>query len=450
MPYIDTRSRVCQRLTAGPLPPKPAGVWRRWLGVVLVLSLGTRASRAAEPIPGAVERERCGQPVCHNSVQPWSGTGVRLDEFRVWRDADAHHRSFATLDAPRSRAIAARLGGPPATEREDCLACHATAGPSPRDVGCETCHGSGTWVEAHSAPGARHADNVRAGLRPLDDPVERAALCVGCHLGAGPPTALGHRLLAAGHPRLAFELDSLSADQPAHYRTADYPARGKHASSAMQLWAVGEGVALSRQLARIARVSDDAYWPELAVYDCSACHHAVGGHALPASARTPGVPPLDLGSAAAYGILLAGIDAAAARDVASGAAALQDAAARRAPDVAARATALRTRVDATIAEVAGWTPDAAALRALLARLSVPSAAPARVPYTTAEQLFFGVQATLVTAKRSGSLPAGRLHAARRATGRLYDAVRSHEAYDPVAFGAAQTALAAALAARDDR
>ena len=60
-------------------------------------------------------------------------------------------------------------------------------------------------------------------MRALDAPLVQAQVCVGCHVGAPakdgvPARDLNHDLMAAGHPRLIFELSSYQANMPPHWR----------------------------------------------------------------------------------------------------------------------------------------------------------------------------------------------------------------------------------------
>ena len=139
--------------------------------------------------------------------------------------------------ASRTRdAIAERLGLGPAAQADACLDCHADNVPEALrgerfqlsdGVGCEACHGgAGDWLVAHyNDPGAGHASNVKAGLYPADDLMARGSLCLSCHLGTADKFAT-HRMMAAGHPRLTFELDTftelwrLAGSQP-HYQVDD-------------------------------------------------------------------------------------------------------------------------------------------------------------------------------------------------------------------------------------
>jgi hypothetical protein len=399
--------------------------------VTVLLALGAllsaTAPASAEDAGEARARERCGTPVCHNSVRPWRGTGMRLDEVRVWRERDAHRRSYAVLLDQRSRRIARRLGSEPAERRADCLACHASGTPA-GSVACEACHGDGAWVETHSRPGASHADSVARGLRPLGEPRQRADLCVSCHLGGAPPEVVDHRLLAAGHPRLGFELDSLTALEPPHWRTS---------APAVVVWAVGQGLAAARLLDAVAGESPDAPWPALELFDCQSCHHEVGTHRAAGGSGRPGVPRRAVGALVAYAAVLRATDA--------------DEGAALAADAAALATASRAdargageRVRHGLDRLARWTPEAASLVRILDALASAGGDGAPLPYTTAEQVFYGLQSTLVTVKRTNALSDRRRRAIHRQVLRLADVVQAHERYDAWACAAVLRDLRATL------
>lgn len=70
---------------------------------------------------------------------------------------------------------------------------------------------------------AKHQANVAAGLKKLEDPVVRAGVCVDCHFGSAKDGQfVTHRMMAAGHPRMGFELDLFSSLQAHHQEDVDY------------------------------------------------------------------------------------------------------------------------------------------------------------------------------------------------------------------------------------
>jgi hypothetical protein len=253
----------------------------------------------------------CATSQCHGSAVPRDGSSVLQNEYVTWTRDDPHSKSYEVLSNDESRAIAARLGIASARTADICLDCHADNVPQDRrgerfqisdGVGCEACHGgSESWLSTHyNVPAVSRADNLAAGLYPTDRLSARADLCLSCHLGTRDKFAT-HRIMAAGHPRLAFELDTfgeiwrVSGRQP-HYRMdADYRER-KGVISHSDTWAAGL-LAEGRQrlaLIRDPKVFSQGMFPELALYDCHACHRSMKSiewRSLPRHGGAgPGVP----------------------------------------------------------------------------------------------------------------------------------------------------------------
>ena len=246
----------------------------------------------------------CAGSTCHGRVEG-DGKVVRQDELAHWQDAasqgGAHSRAFAALASPRGSRIASALGLGAATSAPACLGCHSTDAPAalrgPRylqsdGVGCETCHGPASgWLASHYAVGSTHASNVAAGLRPLERPAVRAELCLDCHFGSeAPGHFVTHRMMAAGHPRVSFELDLFSAIQQHHDETPGYVAR-KGKTDHVRLWAVGQAEAVRRMVnlyAKPALASQGAF-PEFYFFDCHSCHRQIDDN--PARARQFEVNP---------------------------------------------------------------------------------------------------------------------------------------------------------------
>ena len=227
----------------------------------------------------------CATGVCHGKLTPQKDKNVWLNEYRVWSADDQHARAYQTLLAPESKAIADKLGIASAQTSELCLNCHTdNVKQSQRGakfqlsdgIACEACHGGGArWIETHAETTATHADNLTKGMYATEQPAARAKLCIGCHLGAEDRFAT-HRIMGAGHPRLSFELDAFSTNQPAHYTVDEDYLRRKGHIEGFNLWLAG-------QLASAQRFVDlasghwlrgtETMYPELAFYDCHACHH---------------------------------------------------------------------------------------------------------------------------------------------------------------------------------
>ncbi|MDH4048505.1 MAG: cytochrome c family protein [Gammaproteobacteria bacterium] len=253
----------------------------------------------------------CAASQCHGSAVPRDGSNVFQNEYVTWTQNDPHSGAYQALNGELSLAIARRLGIGDPREADICLDCHADNVAAGRrgerfqisdGVSCEACHGGAQkWLSTHyNAPAVSHADNVAAGLYPGDQVKARADLCLSCHLGTRDKFAT-HRIMAAGHPRLAFELDTFTelwrtAGRQPHYRVdADYRQR-KAVNGHGYTWGAGL-VADGRQ--RLALImspgfAGGAMFPELGLYDCHACHRSmksVQWRRLPRQGGAgPGVP----------------------------------------------------------------------------------------------------------------------------------------------------------------
>jgi hypothetical protein len=145
-------------------------------------------------------------------------------------------------------------------------------------VSCEGCHGPASgWLSSHYAVGASHAANVARGMIPLEDPKARASQCLDCHFGsADQGQFVNHRIMAAGHPRISFELDLFSTLQQHHNQDGDYAQR-KGRTNSVQMWAVGQAMALERSLSLFANPArgTEGVFPEFYFFDCHTCHRRI-------------------------------------------------------------------------------------------------------------------------------------------------------------------------------
>jgi len=288
----------------------------RWAGLLLA----TLAAGAELPQSGAARHEgvaTCAAAQCHGSAVAREGSNVLQTEYVTWTQDDPHARAWQVLSSEESRAMAMRLGLPSAVEAGVCLDCHADNVEADRrgerfqlsdGVGCEACHGgAGNWLATHdNVPAIRHEDNVAAGLYPTDRAAERAVLCMSCHLGTRSKFAT-HRLMAAGHPRLSFELDTFTelwrtAGRQPHYRVDDDYRERKSAGSHSYAWATGLLAEARQRLSLVVEPAfgGDGIFPELGLYDCHACHRTlktVQWRRLPRHGSAgPGVPFLNDGA----------------------------------------------------------------------------------------------------------------------------------------------------------
>jgi len=285
--------------------------------ILLALLLAFPATRAsAADLPATDARihlgvATCAASQCHGSAIPRDATGVLQNEYITWTQADPHSKAYEVLSNEQSQRIAARLGLGNAREARECLDCHADNVPVARrgekfqladGVGCEACHGGAErWIASHYNSGSvTRADNLAAGMYPTNAAMARAELCLSCHLGSENKFAT-HRMMAAGHPRLSFELDTFTelwrtlGRQPHFRNDSDYRER-KEVPSHSFTWAIGLVADARLRLDLIAsrRFEGIGMFPELAFYDCHACHRSmksVQWQALPRRGNAgPGLP----------------------------------------------------------------------------------------------------------------------------------------------------------------
>jgi len=294
--------------------------FQRLLTILVMFATSAFAS-AAELPESSTQRHlgvaTCAASQCHGSAIPRDATGVLQNEYVTWTQSDPHSKAYEVLSNEQSRLIAARLGIGSAREASICLDCHADNVAADKrgekfqltdGVGCEACHGGAeNWLSTHyNAPEVTHENNLAAGLFPNEDADDRADLCLSCHLGTRNKFAT-HRIMAAGHPRLAFELDTFTelwrtAGRQPHYRLdADYHER-KTVDGHSYTWAAGL-LAEGRQRLDLIQSSYfdlPGMFPELALYDCHACHRSmktVQWRSLPRHGGAgPGVPFINDGT----------------------------------------------------------------------------------------------------------------------------------------------------------
>jgi len=407
----------------------------------------------------------CAGSTCHGRSEA-DGKIVRQDELMIWQDeaspAGAHSRAWRILAEPRSRRIAQRLGIGEATSAPMCLGCHATPAGGARGarfqtsdgVGCEGCHGAASgWLSSHYAVGANHAANVARGLVPLDNPRARAATCLDCHYGsADQGQFVNHRMMAAGHPRISFELDLFSTLQQHHNDDADYRARKGRASN-VQMWAIGQAMALDRSLGLYAgpRGSEGAF-PEFTFFDCHTCHRRISDDPRfePTAAGNPGRPiPSGMPAYNDENMIML---SAAARVAAPSLAARFDRDSRafhaaiakdRASAVAAAAT-LRDSARALAAAFASADLGREQVMAIIDSIAGQAISERFTDYAGSVQAVMATDTLLSALVGSGGVSEGNAEAIRADINAAYRAVRDPNAYSPRDFRANLGRAAAAI------
>ena len=415
-----------------------------WVIVAAALVASMSVATAAEGDVAAFKHlgvASCATSVCHGKVAPQPGKNVALNEYRLWSQDDRHAQAYRTLESAASKRMAARLGIPNATASKLCLDCHADNLPAAKrgpkfqisdGVGCEACHGGGEkWLESHASEGASHKDNVARGLYPSEQPLARAQLCLSCHLGTKDKFAT-HMIMGAGHPRLNFELEAFTANQPAHYEIDDDYVKRKGKIEGANLWVTGQMESAQRMatLLQTSLFHPAGMFPEFAFYDCHSCHHPMDKKREPAQASAAGVKPgslrLQTHNVLMLHVLATVIDPQGAPQLAS----LSGALVRAGQADTAAVNAAAGKLLAWLQSKNSWTTRAytrAEVIAIRKSLIAFAAADHAGDYATAEQVVLGAESLSYSLQdRDGR---------KAALDALYKAVERDTAFDPTRFAA---------------
>ena len=406
----------------------------------------------------------CASSTCHGR-QEATGPRVRQNELMTWQDpaslSGAHARAWTVLASPRSRDMARRLGISNPQTSAECIACHSDPAPNrgPRfaqsdGVGCEACHGGAGgstgedgWLASHAAVGASHADNLARGLWAINAPDVRAGVCLDCHFGSSKPGQfVSHRIMAAGHPRLAFELDLFTSLQSHHDEDADYATR-KTIVPGVKIWAIGQAKAVSRALALYPPRAGGAF-PEFYFFDCRSCHRSFSDDLrVDITARTnPGrpVPPGTVIWNDESLIMLAATARVAAPELAGE---LEDRS--RAFHVALAtdrtaaiqaASALAATSNALAARFAAQSFDPAQTFAMLEAV-LRAEAPRLTDYQGGAQAVMAADTLIASLVKDGTLSRDQAASLRPALDRAYTAARDANRWEPAALNRALADIA---------
>ena len=431
-----------------------------------VLVFGPSATAATES--GGVHEgvASCAGSTCH-SRQIDSGLNVRQDELITWQDrssvAGAHSRAYRVVYEPRGVAITRKMGLSGEGIAGQCLGCHADPAPTARrgarfqlsdGVGCEACHGASSgWLASHRGVEGTHLNNVARGMKALENPKVRAAVCLDCHFGGSKPGQfVSHEIMAAGHPRVNFELDLFSSLQKHWDVDADYVKRKGYAGG-VKTWAVGQAMALERALTLYAEPGRNrGAFPELYFFDCHSCHRQISDdpNARPTWQANPGRPiPSGQPPFNDENIIML---TAAAKVVAPGLAGRLEADSRAFHSALARDRGESLRAAAKLAGTARALADAfagqsfsrAETLAMLDAILTGEAARRYTDYTGAAQAVMAADTLLNALVASGDADRGTVARVRPLLDRAYAQVRDPNGWRPDAFRAtlAQTAQAA--------
>lgn len=433
----------------------------------LAIALGGTPSTAQSPADTAAPHlgvASCSGSTCHGR-QEGDGKTVRQDEIKLWQEESTaggtHSRALRLISTARGRAIAARLGIGDPTAAPMCLGCHADPARArgPRfqlsdGVGCEACHGGAqNWLQSHYTVGASHQRNVAQGMVPLENPKVRAGVCLDCHFGsADQGQFVNHRIMAAGHPRIAFEMDLFSTLQQHHNEDADY-ARRKGRTDNVRMWATGQAMALERALTLYStpRIGQEGVFPEFYFFDCHTCHRRISDDpdARTTDIRNPARPiPEGMPAFNDENMIML---SAAARVVAPDLARRFDADARAFHAALAQDRASAVAAAARLRQTAGALADAFSRRsfgraetfAIIDTIAGEAISPRFTDYEGSVQAVMALDTLLNALVNGGGVNGGAVGGVRADINRAYAAVREPNSYKPLEFrralgGAART------------
>ena len=252
-------------------------------------------SSASPTEPYLVGAGSCSASGCHNAN---GHSGTKGSEYSTWIASDPHAQASSVLGSDRSQKMLARYLGKSANTADPqkeplCLSCHVFPDPTLNQgsytgrfsaadgVSCEACHGKASqWVSAHyqeSWKTLSSAEKSKFGFVDTKNLAIRTRTCVPCHVGEK-EMDVNHDLIAAGHPRLRFEMGSFLANYSSrHWRQTDEIARDPNHS--WNIWTRGQVITTKAALELLSYRGNQKTkpWPELSEYNCAACHHSLSG-----------------------------------------------------------------------------------------------------------------------------------------------------------------------------
>jgi hypothetical protein len=397
----------------------------------------TTAAFADDPTHLGVQS--CAGNNCHGAVERLPNSRVPQNEYLIWSQKDKHAQAYAVLTNDRSKRIAKNLGLADAEHAPLCLDCHADNVPPAQrgpqfqlsdGVGCEACHGGAEqWLGPHLS-GESHADNIKAGMYPTDQPLARAERCLSCHLGDD-KRFVAHKIMGAGHPQMPFELDTYTAIQPAHFVVNESYIERKGRPNGIQIWAMGQARDVK---SRMDLILDPSHAPkgvdfELSLFDCQACHHSMKDLQWQPRATT-GLPPGRIRLYDATAVMLLTVANRIAPDTAKALGqhllALHEATGESWDAVKREATAVRDAANTLIPAIAAHDFDKEDAKALAAAIIASN----DLDYSGAQQQAMALESIVAAIKQLGFADDKQLAALNDALNGLYEAVANDQKYSP--------------------
>lgn len=271
---------------------------------------------------------------CHNEAKPFVDEKLppvcRCTEMPIWTAKDKHAIAWQALTTDRAKRMGQLLKIADVKQDKQCVSCHGVWVPKEEKqfidnktftlaegVSCVACHGPyAEWIFMHGVDIggfrekwrklSRETKETQYGMTDLWNPAKRARLCASCHIGnVEEGKVVTHDMYAAGHPPLpGFEPATFSNQMPRHWQYLKEKddailkildvQRPQAQLEETNLLAIGGLVALEQTLNMVAAQTEHN-WPELAQFDCYACHHELKSKSWRQKrgyAGRPGRPPM--------------------------------------------------------------------------------------------------------------------------------------------------------------
>jgi len=246
--------------------------------------------------------------------------------------------------------------------------------------------------------------------------------------------------MGAGHPRLSFELEAFTANQPAHYDADDDYIARKRPIVGFNLWLSGQLAAADNYLSLLQgkQLEVTGITPEFSLMDCHSCHHSMDDLRWGAQRRSQGLAPGQLRLQDHHFLMLkavaAVLDDSERKALQSAIVALLRAGQTSYGAIRNRAAELQSWLDSHGDEWLKRDFSSANIRAIRKMLAQYGANGELADFSAAEQAFLGIE--------NLSLNIGDADAQQQVLDGLYNAVESDKTYSPGKFRAASRAAAA--------
>ena len=165
-------------------------------------------------------------------------------------------------------------------------------------ISCVTCHPQTPgWRDRHFLESASGREGREQHWAESHWP-RRVSGCYACHAGdlhvGNRVYSVDHEMIAAGHPRLQFEMSSYLDRYPPHWDSTAIADRYRRATGGflhVGLWRLGQEQAVRQQLLRmehaVASASRPASGQDWSHYACGQCHHTLHSPTRSLGANSP-------------------------------------------------------------------------------------------------------------------------------------------------------------------